>query len=499
MRLDNYKIGKTNLIIILLIIIVTVVFLLCFQYIFLIRINRDHAYETGEVLADQVVIILESNDHKQQILTETLKENYISKAKAIAYFLDNNHGSEFNLDRMRNIAELMSIDEIHLFNEKGEIYSGTIPKYYGYSFDSGEQMAYFKPMLTDKTLSMCQDITPNTAESKSMMYAICWNNDGSKMIQVGIEPLRLIEELHTDQIREVVDGLPVYKGMNIIVADEMTGKITGSTIPELFGTHLSKSIPSIKIPETGSTLNYALALNNDNVYCTVRKTDKNLIFISQSMKEVNAEIPQMMLIMLLYMLLAVVVLVYVIQKLTIRIIHEKRNADTDAMTGLLNRRAYENKIQQIEENPETERKDLVCIMFDINELKMINDNYGHDAGDTVIKTFAGVIKKVFGSYGIIYRIGGDEFAAFLYIDDSHMVQLINDTEAELAKWTAENKIGLSMSYGVASAKEFPELNTIELLKVADERMYKSKSLFYQKSGHDRRLYKKRQPDALLLD
>ena len=70
---------------------------------------------------------------------------------------------------LSRIAELMRIDEIHVFDESGTIFSGTVPRYYGYSFDSGEQMAYFKPMLDDKTLSMCQDVTPNTAESKSMM------------------------------------------------------------------------------------------------------------------------------------------------------------------------------------------------------------------------------------------------------------------------------------------------------------------------------------------
>lgn len=54
----------------------------------------------------------------------------------------------------------------------------SVPKYYGYNFDSGEQIEYFKPMLTDKTLTMCQDVTPNTSEGKEMMYAITWNEAG---------------------------------------------------------------------------------------------------------------------------------------------------------------------------------------------------------------------------------------------------------------------------------------------------------------------------------
>ena len=53
--------------------------------------------------------------------------------------------------------------------------SGTHPQYYGYSFDSGEQMNYFKPMLKDKSLKMVQDIEPNTAEHKLMQYSAMWN------------------------------------------------------------------------------------------------------------------------------------------------------------------------------------------------------------------------------------------------------------------------------------------------------------------------------------
>ena len=116
---------------------------------------------------------------------------------------------------------MISVDEIHLFDTKGYIYSGSVPKYFGYSFDSGEQMEYFKPMLTDKKLTMCQDVTPNTSEAKEMMYAITWNEAGNKMIQVGIEPKRLLNEVRQNEISTVVADMPVYKDMEILVADSI--------------------------------------------------------------------------------------------------------------------------------------------------------------------------------------------------------------------------------------------------------------------------------------
>ena len=127
-----------------------------------------------------------------------------------------------------------------MFDERGYIYSGSVPKYFGYNFYSGEQIGYFKPMLEDKSLTMCQDVTPNTSEAKEMMYAITWNKDGTKMIQVGIEPKRLLDEIKQNNISNIVSGMPVYKGMGIVAADVDTQIIEGATDSSEIGKNLRK-------------------------------------------------------------------------------------------------------------------------------------------------------------------------------------------------------------------------------------------------------------------
>ena len=101
-------------------------------------------------------------------------------------------------------------------------------------------MQYFKPMLTDKELTMCQDITPNTAEGKKMMYAITWNEDGTKMIQVGIEPKRLLKEIKQNNTSRVVADMPVYEGMEIFVADAQSKVIEGATNRRQIGKTLDE-------------------------------------------------------------------------------------------------------------------------------------------------------------------------------------------------------------------------------------------------------------------
>lgn len=190
-------------------------------------VNDKNAYQTSKVLVDRVITVLNKNDENRNELIESLKEDYIVRAKAVSYIVDAKPQVEYDVKELQKIADLMSIDEIHLIDKNGYIYSGSVPKYFGYNFDSGEQMGYFKPMLNDKKLTMCQDVTPNTSEGKEMMYAITWNEDGTKMIQVGIAPKRLLNEIKQNKVSTIVASMPVYKGMEIFTADVKSKLIEG--------------------------------------------------------------------------------------------------------------------------------------------------------------------------------------------------------------------------------------------------------------------------------
>ena len=171
-------------------------------------INNKNTAKMSEVLLDRVVNVIEKNEDDEKNMITSLKEDYIVRAKAVDYIINANPDAENNVDELKKIANLMSVDEIHLFDTTGKIYSGTIPEYYGYKFDSGDQMEYFKPMLEDKTLTMCQDVTPNTSEGKKMMYAITWDETGTRMVQVGIEPVRLLNEVKQNEISSIVENMP---------------------------------------------------------------------------------------------------------------------------------------------------------------------------------------------------------------------------------------------------------------------------------------------------
>ena len=243
------------------------------------HVNDRNADRTSKVLLDRVITVLDKNDESEEALIKSLKDDYIVRAKAVSYIIDAKPEVEYDVDELQKIAALISVDEIHLFDTKGYIYSGSVPKYFGYSFDSGEQMEYFKPMLKNKNLTMCQDVTPNTAEGKELMYAITWNEAGTRMIQIGIEPKRLLKELKQNEISAVVSDMPVYKGIEIFVADSETKIVKGATDSRQIGVKLEGLVVSSD-KKSGETDVRLIRIGGKRCKCLLSQYDDYIVAVT---------------------------------------------------------------------------------------------------------------------------------------------------------------------------------------------------------------------------
>jgi diguanylate cyclase (GGDEF)-like protein len=100
-----------------------------------------------------------------------------------------------------------------------------------------------------------------------------------------------------------------------------------------------------------------------------------------------------------------------VQDLESQLVEAKKEAIIDHLTGLLTRRAYDTEIKMIDKNFERENIQYAIIFFDLDYFKKINDTYGHDAGDTVLKTFSKILKSQTRENDILARYGGEEFVA----------------------------------------------------------------------------------------
>lgn len=81
-------------------------------------VNERNADMTSRVLLDRVVAVLDKNETTESELIESLKDDYIVRAKAVSYIIDAKPEVEYDIEELQKIARLISVDEIHLFNDK---------------------------------------------------------------------------------------------------------------------------------------------------------------------------------------------------------------------------------------------------------------------------------------------------------------------------------------------------------------------------------------------
>lgn len=157
---------------------------------------------------------------------------------------------------------------------------------------------------------------------------------------------------------------------------------------------------------------------------------------------------------------------------------------TDELTGLYNRRAYIDSLDQVKDAKS--RSDMVLIMMDVNGLKEVNDSLGHEAGDELLIGTAECIRQAFGHLGNVFRIGGDEFTAVLNCSKSEAEKAADDLDTITGNWKGEMLEGISISKGIVFVCEHPEMTINEIEDLADRRMYEDKEAYYRKNSNDRR-------------
>ena len=151
-------------------------------------------------------------------------------------------------------------------------------------------------------------------------------------------------------------------------------------------------------------------------------------------------------------------------------------ASTDIMTGILNRGSGERKVTDAMANNKT---GMFCIL-DVDNFKDINDDYGHNVGDKVLRGIADVLKTIFRDEDIIFRLGGDEYAIYVMnLNDEEAGKAVMDRVfMEIAKLDIP-ELGdreICVSAGAVFVKEGDKCSFEELYKMADSDVYESKKI-----------------------
>jgi diguanylate cyclase (GGDEF)-like protein len=150
-------------------------------------------------------------------------------------------------------------------------------------------------------------------------------------------------------------------------------------------------------------------------------------------------------------------------------------AATDPLTGLSNRRSFDQNADSVIRNSR-DQGDSALLIFDLDRLKAINDSFGHSMGDRALTTFGEVAAKSIRNEDFLARIGGDEFALLLTrVDSVRAVAVAERIRSAYGAAAAALGDGLaSVSVGIAlSGHETPDLSALK--EEADKALYVAKS------------------------
>ncbi len=172
------------------------------------------------------------------------------------------------------------------------------------------------------------------------------------------------------------------------------------------------------------------------------------------------------------------VLIIVLLVCTIRIVYCWRKSDEkiymDTLTKCQSRAACVSLLEELEEN---RKQEIIIVYMDLNNFKTVNDTYGHEKGDELLRIFGNVLDSVLGQQGFVGRMGGDEFiAVFRDMPVAEIMTLCEQVEKQLNE---ESKVldipyVLSCSYGYCIREKGSAETLDEIMKKADENMYQNK-------------------------
>lgn len=153
-------------------------------------------------------------------------------------------------------------------------------------------------------------------------------------------------------------------------------------------------------------------------------------------------------------------------------------ATVDALTSIFNRRGFEVLANKALANSRRYGWNCALVYLDLNKFKVINDTYGHAAGDKALITFSSVLGRTMRESDIVARLGGDEFVALLMNASEskarYKVQRIQN-EISSVNQTAEFPFELSISYGIVEYDSNKYASLDAMLHAGDEAMYRYKT------------------------
>lgn len=281
-------------------------------------VMRSTAKNMAEIRIADVIEKLAANELDTAELTEQLNSDYIAKADAFAEMIKLDTSILDDAKRLDEIAGMLDVDELHVTDEKGVIYWGTVPEYYGFDFNSSDQTREFLPILKDSSVKIAQEPQPNGASGKLFQYISVARKDSTGIVQVGNTPERLQRQIEKNNIDNVLDSFTVGSTGYVIAVSKSDGLIAAHPNKELIGVTAAEAGISEKL--LGGADGVFCKINGESVYCVTGENDGHILIAAMPQDEVYSGRTMLMLIFVVSITVMLVIVIMLINNLIQKVI-----------------------------------------------------------------------------------------------------------------------------------------------------------------------------------
>lgn len=296
--------------------VMIVLAMICFfavNYVLQAYAAQKDMIDVSEDLFWQLGQMIKENEEDEQKTSGGFRDTCILRTRAAAYMIEHNDISVSDTEELKKIMGLLEIDEINIFDRTGEIVSGTVPEYLGMHMTDGAEFSFFLPMLEDQSLTLFQEVTQNTAEGKNIRYAAVWMENGSYIVQCGMEPAGSKEEMRQNEISRLFALLPGESGYMLYAADPESFQIIGCTKKEYVGKNLEDiGISPERMKKTDGA--FHTTIEGEFCYCVFREQGAMLVGRSCNIATLYANLNRGNVRLLFYIAVVMLLVIYSIYR-----------------------------------------------------------------------------------------------------------------------------------------------------------------------------------------
>ena len=251
-------------------------------------------------------------------LKNSLNRNYIRIARSIALII--NSSPEFlKPEELQRIAEKVGVEEIHVADENGILYTGTVPGFFGFDFNSGDQARPFLKLLEDPDYELAQE--PQTRDIDNILFQYIGVSLGKDkgFIQIGVKPEELQRLLETSNTQNSIESYNYPRGCFSYIIDPGTKTIINHFNPDMVSENLSGKDFINRIVETGSG-NITYTREGEEIYANYKAIKEGILVSAVRVSEYTDDLKPILRALVLTSLISLAILLLITAVVSKRIL-----------------------------------------------------------------------------------------------------------------------------------------------------------------------------------